>query len=184
VKRSEISRGKGFKTPRTPLSRGAKKGRNDSRPGNSLLKKSAEAIRRQGEIKKKPYHPVKIKRGLVQALDAEVSTRVRTDNPACVLCGESDWQKLTCGHLFKRTYEATRFDYHEGGNCSTLCRLCNERDNRKHKIYVDWFKGRYGLEAYEALKARAKSNRSFECHELRAMLDELRAENGARKKAA
>jgi hypothetical protein len=134
-------------------------------------------------LRRRPYHSVERKCGLRDALDVEVSRVVRESNPACVLCGESDWQKLTCGHLFKRTHEATRFDTEEGGNCSTLCKSCNDRDNHEHNIYVDWFKARYGLAAYEALEARARSDKSFETYELRAMLADLRGRKQMRRAA-
>lgn len=135
------------------------------------------APKRKKPLKGKPYHPIARKCGLRDALDAEVSRAVREQNPACVLCGESDWQKLTCGHLFKRTHEAARFDTEEGGNCHTLCKSCNGRDNECHSTYVDWYKAKYGVKAYRALEARAKSGRTFEPYELRAMLDVLRAQN-------
>jgi len=139
---------------------------------------------RRGRLKARPYHPVETKAGLRDALDIEASRTVRTLHPACVLCGEADWQKLTCGHLFKRTYEPSRFDTHEGGNNSTLCKDCNGRDNEDHSIYVAWFKGRYGVRAYEALEARARSGRTFERYELRALLDEYRRRLREMRRAA
>lgn len=142
-------------------------------------RKKADRPKGRRRLKEQPYHSITRKCGLRDALDIEVSKAVRESNPACVICGESDWQKLTCGHLFKRWHEPTRFDTHEGGNNSTLCKSCNNLDNEDHGIYERCYKRRFGLRAYRALEKRARSDRRFEPYELRAMLDELK-----RRKAA
>jgi hypothetical protein len=175
--RSPLKPGTGFKPRAHRMGRGTKglaRSPFQTEP-KERPKRTYGGLDRGTALKAKPYHPVKRKCGLRDALDREVSLTVRTNNPACVLCGESDWQKLTCGHLFKRTHEATRFDTEEGGNCSTLCKSCNDRDNREHHHYAEWFKARHGQKAYEALEARARSKKSLEPYELRAMLDGLRA---------
>lgn len=141
---------------------------------NDYIKRHKPMPQRKVEIVRTPFYTQAARPGTVREfekrLDKTVSQIVRTNEPYCVLCKESDPQKLTCGHLFKRRHRATRWDVHLEGNLHTLCKSCNRRDNWKHFLYVTWYRHRFGDEAFEELRERAHSRRKLYAHELASML--------------
>jgi len=145
------------------------------KPRRSYMERAARRMRRDprkalGTAKQRPDDT----RALGKECDKWTSRAVRLQTPHCVLCKEGRWRQLTCGHMFKRGVQSVRYDYLPGGNCSTLCRECNRKDNEKHhhNRYVFWFVQTYGSEAFAALRDRACRERKWEPDELRQMIAE------------
>lgn len=130
---------------------------------------------RRANLDPHPYHSTGTRRGVEAQLDDAVSLVVRKRTPYCVLCGESDWELLECGHLFKRAMRGTRFDVHEGGNNSTLCHGCNQRDNEDHSIYVDYYVRSFTQDSYDELERRAHAEDKRSYFELVELLKDIRA---------
>jgi hypothetical protein len=109
-----------------------------------------------------------------QDLHHEVSIHVRTRDGCCVLCGESDPQKLTSGHFCKRGWPGTAYDLR---NCNCLCKSCNERDNEHPEFYKAYMLKRYGREVVAELLELKRGTRKVETVELEERLAEMRLLN-------
>lgn len=105
------------------------------------------------------------RRKLVEALDSIVSLIVRARDKQCVLCGTRE--RLTCGHLFSRTNHSTRWSLL---NCHTQCVGCNMRHEHDPYPYTEWFRRKFGDEAYHALYQEFHKPVKFSDMELKAML--------------
>lgn len=75
----------------------------------------------------------------------------------CVICGERDRQKLTCGHLFSRYFKPTAWDTHQTGNCHIQCMLCNGLHEEDDGPYTEWFISKFGQDIYDILDMRHNS---------------------------
>jgi hypothetical protein len=165
---SSLKPGKGFEPrehgiARTPFVR---------KPGSKRPKRNYSS--RLGTAKQRPDGT----RALGKECDKQTSLAVRLQTPYCVLCKESRWRRLTCGHMFKRGVQSVRYDYLPGGNCSTLCRECNRKDNEKHHHdrYVFWFVKTYGPAAFAALRDKACGEQpKYEPDDLRQMIADRKA---------
>jgi hypothetical protein len=67
------------------------------------------------------------------------------------------------GHLFRRYFQSTRWDYHEKGNCHLQCHYCNgvhenqqERGKMKESDYGREFIKRFGEQEFDKLEDRSK----------------------------
>lgn len=107
-----------------------------------------------------------------QRLDDIVSKIIRALYPACVLCGESDSEKLQCGHFWKRFRRPTRWHM---DNLATLCADCNARDNEEHSHFEYWIFNRLGERGYADLAEIAHVSKVFTESELEEMLIGFRA---------
>lgn len=139
-----------------------------------FVRKASKRPKRLGTARQRPDGT----RALGKECDRQTSLAVRWQSPYCVLCKEGRWRLLTNGHMFKRGTQAVRYDYLPGGNCSTLCRECNRKDNEKrhHDRYVFWFVKTYGAEAFAALRDRAcREQPKYEPDELRQMIEGRKA---------
>lgn len=106
-----------------------------------------------------------------QELDRVVSLLVRAITPFCVLCGESDPEKLTCGHFWKRFRRPTRWHM---DNLATLCFSCNDADNRDHSPFTYWIFNKLGERGYADLAELAHCSKVFIETELAEMLSGFR----------
>lgn len=168
---SSLKPGKGFKPRWERMSRGKAALKREGNYG-SALKRGVK--KRLGTAKQRADGT----RALGKECDKQTSLAVRHQTPYCVLCKESRWRLLTNGHMFKRGVQSVRYDYLPGGNCHTLCRECNRKDNEKrhHDRYVFWFVKTYGSEAFAALRDRACGpERKWEPDDLRRMIKERSA---------
>lgn len=109
---------------------------------------------------------------LEQHLDAIVSELVRTITPYCVLCLESDPDKLSCGHYWKRFRRPTRWHL---DNLATLCFDCNGKDNEMHGPYTVWLRRKLGTRRFDDLEELAHLNAVFNETELAEMLAGFKA---------
>lgn len=86
-------------------------------------------------------------------LDREFSKYIRErDGWRCVLCGSMD--RPECGHVFPRYARSTRWDK---DNAFCMCHKCNQDHESDPKPYYEWYKKRFGPDAFDAL--RRKHNR-------------------------
>lgn len=92
-------------------------------------------------MKKKPNRKLTVKK-----LDTAVSLFIRARDGRCVTCGSME--KLTNGHLWSRVAYSTRWDEL---NCHCQCWNCNYRHEFDPYHYQEWFKTKYGEEAYHEL---------------------------------
>lgn len=79
---------------------------------------------------------------------------IRTIEPSCVICGESDPTKIGVGHIFGRRALNTKWDIHEDGNCHTQCSGCNIRHEEDSTIYYQWYIDKFGERAFDKLRER------------------------------
>lgn len=108
---------------------------------------------------------------LVDKLDSIVSLIVRARDKKCVQCGTRE--RLTNGHLFSRTNYSTRWDLF---NCNCQCMGDNLRHDSDPYPYQEWWKKKFGEEAYHTLYQRWA--RSTDHHwsnlELSELLEEMK----------
>jgi hypothetical protein len=91
----------------------------------------------------------------VSALDRAVKRILLARfGPLCWNCGK---RATDVAHIISRSYQATRYDTHEHGNCHLLCRECHDNFHafKGGASYATTFSNRYGEEAYMDLHNRA-----------------------------
>lgn len=87
----------------------------------------------------------------------------------CVICEETDRERLTCGHIFSRASFNTRWDIQDEGNCHIQCWDCNayhETVPFEDSPFVEWFKMTFGIQAYQELKARHNRETDLSQHQI------------------
>jgi len=89
---------------------------------------------------------------LVKKLDVITSKIIRARDGACVQCGSIE--NLTNGHVFSRRHNATRWDILGDGNCHCQCWGCNYKHSYDNYEYYKWYTNKFGVEAFENLRAR------------------------------
>ena len=100
-------------------------------------------------------------------LDSAWSLRVRSIR-LCQRCG-SRWN-LEAHHIFGRRARSVRWD-EENGVC--LCRSCHDKQRRQPADFLRWAEEHLGVEAFDALSARARVIVKRTSGELAALLEEL-----------
>ena len=90
------------------------------------------------------------------------------DRGICVICGST--VQPECGHLFTRAAHSTRWDYLPDGNCHCQCHACNMRHEEDAKPFTDWYIGKFGQAAYDALLARHNRVRRWSVGELEDLI--------------
>lgn len=83
-------------------------------------------------------------------LDRLVSKITLRGERPCLVCGETDIQLIVAGHLFSRSFPATRFLLE---NVVPLCSACNLRHEDEPHYLVDAYIARYHRRAYDELEA-------------------------------
>jgi hypothetical protein len=106
---------------------------------------------------------------LVKKLDDITSKIVRARDEACVQCGTTE--NLTNGHVFSRRHNATRWDISLDGNCHCQCWGCNYKHSYDNYEYYKWYQDKFGLEAFEDLRARYTTTCKFSIPELEEMYE-------------
>lgn len=109
------------------------------------------------------------RKGLVKKADAIVSLYVRKRDKKCVTCGS--YQNPQCGHLFSRIWYNTRWDLY---NCNQQCASCNGMHEADPVPYQNWYKSRYGIDAFEELHNRARQIRKWTDQELLDMIEDIK----------
>lgn len=105
---------------------------------------------------------------LIKSLDATFSKIIRSKGE-CFCCGTT--QNLTCGHLITRALYVTRWDF---DNAECQCVACNLRHEYRPEKFTLKYIMEYGIEKYEQLIIKSKSNKKFTNAELLKMLEELK----------
>lgn len=114
-------------------------------------------------------------------LDLEylVSQITRRRTAYCVLCGESNWNRLEAGHFWHRAMPPTEFDL---DNLRTLCRSCNQRHEHDPQPYRDYMLLTLGERGFDDLACKAHGNQKVGyCelfnlrNEMQSLFDELKA---------
>jgi len=105
----------------------------------------------------------------IESLVSQI-TRLRT--PFCVLCGESNWRLLECGHFWHRAMPPTEFDLQ---NLNTLCKSCNRRHESDPQPYRDYMLSTLGERVFGQLEWRAHSQTKIGYVEVFNLREEMRA---------
>jgi hypothetical protein len=99
-------------------------------------------------------NPVGEFRQLVKDIDSVHSKLIRYGALECITCGEKDYSKATCSHLFKREGYSTRWDITPDGNCHMQCMLCNQKHEEDPTTFTNWYISHHSREKYDALRQR------------------------------
>jgi 5-methylcytosine-specific restriction endonuclease McrA len=105
-------------------------------------------------------------------LEGLVSQITRLRTPFCVLCGESNWRLLQCGHFWHRAMPPTEFDLM---NLNTLCIRCNGNHEKDGAPYRKYMLETLGQEKFDQLEWRAHSNFKMGYVELFNLREEMKA---------
>jgi len=111
-------------------------------------------------------------RAIKLELESLVSQITRLRTQFCVLCGESNWRELECGHFWHRAMPPTEFDLQ---NLNTLCRSCNRRHESDSKPYREYMLSTLGEKVFAQLEWRAHSQTKIGYVELFNLREEMRA---------
>lgn len=86
---------------------------------------------------------------LAKKADRSFSLYIRQrDGWRCVLCGDTERKRMTCGHLFARGPYSTRWDVR---NAFCQCSPCNGRHEHNPHIFTLWYIQQFGQQQYERL---------------------------------
>lgn len=85
-------------------------------------------------------------------------------NP-CAKCGEVDYSKLQCAHIFSRTYKSVRWDLL---NLLCLCASCHFWAHKNPVLFGEFVASYLGEAKYSELKGRA---RALSRHTLSDLMD-------------
>lgn len=95
-------------------------------------------------------------RWLEDKLDDLTSQIVRMRGRGCVTCPAVT--RLTCGHIFTRTWRSTRWDIAPDGNCHVQCERCNNAHEGDPVPFKNYYALHFGQRALEELERRAASH--------------------------
>lgn len=95
-------------------------------------------------------------RWLEDALDDLTSKIIRVRGAGCVTCPART--RLTCSHIFTRTWRPTRWDISPDGNCHVQCENCNNANEANPGPLRGYYVSRFGERALEDLARRAHSH--------------------------
>jgi len=115
-------------------------------------------------------------KALEYAIDREHSIFIRRRDKRCVICGCAE--RLECGHLFTRAAMSTRWDIGPDGNCHAECHACNMLHEADAVPFDSWYEGKFGAEAWLALRRRHNKVKRWTRGEKESLLKWLMAENG------
>lgn len=99
---------------------------------------------------------------MTNKLDKICSLIVRSHGQ-CVMCLQTDYEKLQCAHIYSRTYRSTRWDLN---NLLPLCASCHFYSHRNPLIFAEFVKGHLGPVNYKSLKQRATSIKQWGLQEM------------------
>lgn len=102
------------------------------------------------------------KSSLTRKLDIICSLIVRSHGQ-CVKCGQGDYEKLQCAHIYSRTYRSVRWDL---DNLLCLCASCHFYSHRNPLIFAEFVRNYLGEFKYEALKFKAVSLKQWKLCEM------------------
>jgi len=108
------------------------------------------------------------KKTLTAKLDRICSKIVRSHG-VCMKCGNSNYEKLQCCHIFSRTYRNTRWSFL---NLLCLCSSCHFWSHRNPILFAEFVKDLLG-DRYETLKQEAQKVKKWSVGEMEEMLETL-----------
>lgn len=109
------------------------------------------------------------KTGLTNKLDKECSRIIRSQG-ICVSCGENDYSKLQCCHIFSRTYKNTRWDLM---NLLCMCAGCHFESHKNPIMFVERVRQHLGEYNFNQLKARHNFIKRWTIPEMQDLLKSL-----------
>ena len=101
------------------------------------------------------------KKSITAKLDKVCSQIVRKG--ICIKCGESQYDKLQCAHIFSRTYRSVRWDFL---NLVCLCTSCHFWSHRNPLLFNDLVENYLSKTQYLQLKSRATSIKKWSLQEM------------------
>ena len=109
------------------------------------------------------------KKSLTRELDKVCSLIVR--QRPCDKCGEVQYDKLQCAHIFSRTYRSTRFDLL---NLLCLCQRCHFWGHKNPLLFSEFVFNYLGAFKYHELKDRHQMICRRGIDEMLALLNNLK----------
>lgn len=107
------------------------------------------------------------KKTLTRKLDRICSDIIRLD--PCAKCGEVQYDKLQCAHIFSRTYRSVRWFL---GNMLCLCAKDHFWAHKNPILFTEFIRERLGIQ-YETLKSLAVPIKKWTIPEMQAIFNEL-----------
>lgn len=109
------------------------------------------------------------KSSMTRKLDIICSQIIRKSQ--CVRCGEPQYDKLQCAHIFSRTYRSTRWLLL---NLMCLCASCHFWAHRNPLLFSEFVKEYLGDHNYNQLKMIATSIKKFTLDEMVGIYEDLK----------
>jgi len=110
------------------------------------------------------------KNSLTVKLDRECSRIVRARG-GCQWCGEPDYSKLQCAHIFSRTFRNTRWDLH---NLICLCARCHFEAHQKPILFTEFVRNVLGEYFYASLKSNHNAIKRWTVTEMEELWQTLK----------
>lgn len=111
------------------------------------------------------------RKSLVRMLDKAFSDFIKERDKRCVCCGETDAEKLQCGHLFTRAAYSTRWDER---NAYCQCSSCNLRHEYDPGTLTYYFLQKHGAAGYQALHSDHRIPKKYRDAELQELIADYR----------
>lgn len=109
------------------------------------------------------------KSSLTNKLD-KICSEITRSIGFCVWCGQGDYEKLQCAHIYSRKFKSVRWDLK---NLLSLCAGCHFQGHQSPLKFAEFVKTYLGDYEYEALKQRATPTSHHKLHDLVAMYEAL-----------
>lgn len=106
---------------------------------------------------------------MTNKLDKICSLIIRSHGQ-CVMCLQTDYEKLQCAHIYSRTYRSVRWDLE---NLLPLCASCHFYSHKNPLIFAEFVQGHLGSVKYQSLKARATAIKKWALHEMVSYYESL-----------
>ena len=109
------------------------------------------------------------KSSLKNKLDRLVSLIVRSVGQ-CQRCGNAEYEKLQCCHIYSRTYNSVRWDL---DNLICMCASCHFYTHKNPIEFSEFVTKHLGAEKYQQLKMRRNSEFHYKIHDLEDLYKSL-----------
>lgn len=107
---------------------------------------------------------------MTRKLDVICSEIVRSIG-CCQKCGELEYSKLQCAHIYSRTYRSVRWDLK---NLIALCQSCHFWAHRNPILFTEFVKNYLGDYEYESLKQRAVPIKQWKLNDMVSYYEKLK----------
>lgn len=88
----------------------------------------------------------------------------------CVWCGDGDYEKLQCAHIYSRKFKSVRFDLR---NVLCLCARCHFHGHSNPVDFIEFVKRYLGDYEYEQLRLRATPTSHHKLNDLQDIYNSL-----------